>query len=513
MTSKTYQTAGLFFTVLCGILAIAVLNTPTPPTTPALPKPIPARSLSYWTPVITKIAVPRPVGSPGHEKVQKYLLNQMRGLCLKTTTQPFQHAGTTCNNIVGQWPGRSKKTIIVGAHWDGAYGYPAADDNASGTLLVLMVADKLRLEENLNHTIKFILFDAEEDGLIGSQHYASAMKDDCDFMVNADMVGHVKVQALTPDDSIDRVFRRFPWARPYAVHGPDALSKRSDQSSFAAKGIPSMWVFTGTHERYHQPTDTVDTLNLKGIEMLRDFVVAVILDYDQSGKVPKLDPMKDHPCVTSPNWISYPEQQQTPDYGPVVTDVERHLYPGHPYREPDRVTWVHEGTHGINSLVRNANGKPGFYILKNHAYLLDEPQTTVAAAAQAVPASLRGQIYSLYCLQSQGSWNNQPSYLFDEWDAYTNGTIARKVLKIADRRESASYMLEMAVYSTCVPYCCKVRNEDTKYFLRWLWERSLMLVEDDSVIQTLRTSPDADDLRTFMRGYFGVGWTKSKLGF
>lgn len=55
-------------------------------------------------------------------------------------------------------------------------------------------------------------------------------------------------------------------------------------------------------------------------------------------------------------WFSCPNSCVTENYGPVVTDIEQHLYFGHPYRDNDKITWVHEGTHGINSLLRENTG-------------------------------------------------------------------------------------------------------------------------------------------------------------
>jgi len=219
-------------------------------------------------------------------------------------------------------------------------------------------------------------------------------------------------------------------------------------------------------------------------------------------------------------WVTYPPSQTSHDYGPVVTDVERHLYPGHPYREnSDKVGWTHEGTHGVNSLVRNKYGRPGFYTLNNTAYLLAEPNTTIAAVARKVPPSLRSNIYNSYCIQMQGNWNYQPSYLFDEWTSYMNGSIARKKLKIANRSETIGFTLEMAIYSTCVPYTAKSTgakdDENTKIFLRWMWERTLFLIDKNNkdALKPLRENTDAESLRVFMRDYFGKTWTKKQLGF
>lgn len=215
-------------------------------------------------------------------------------------------------------------------------------------------------------------------------------------------------------------------------------------------------------------------------------------------------------------WVSAPETQNAGDFGPVVTDIENHLYAGHPYRDNDRITWTHEGTHGVNSLLRNKYGQPTFYVLKNNAYTMNEPLTKINEVARMIPWRLRGdQTYSLYCLQSIQSWNDQPSYLFDEWVAYTNGTIARYKLGIKDRRETIQYMFELGIYSTCVPYTSKERFPVMRDFLKWQWERTLSLVEDKSILDNFRSSDDADvvSFKIFMCEYFGSTWTYKHMGF
>ena len=217
--------------------------------------------------------------------------------------------------------------------------------------------------------------------------------------------------------------------------------------------------------------------------------------------------------VAQAEWISFPETRKTRSYGPIITDIEQHLFAGHPYRSNDKVTWAHEGTHGANSVLRNKYGKPGFYVLKNAAYTLNEPRTTLSAVSPKIPRSLRGHIYSLYCVQSRRYWNNQPSYLFDEWIAYTNGTITRNKLQIKGRRETTAYMIEMAIYSTCVPYTTRSNDPEVKEFTRWMWERTMALVDNDSYLTDLKTNNDAVNLRKFMQDYYGSDWTKTTLGF
>ena len=98
-------------------------------------------------------------------------------------------------------------------------------------------------------------------------------------------------------------------------------------------------------------------------------------------------------------WIAYRPIREVSGYPPILTDVESHLPAGHPYDDPDRITTVHECTHGINSLLRAQYGCRAFYVLKDRAVLLDEPATTLAAVAAQVPPSLRGEVYELYLVR------------------------------------------------------------------------------------------------------------------
>ncbi|MEW6013763.1 MAG: M28 family peptidase [Candidatus Zixiibacteriota bacterium] len=82
--------------------------------------------------------------------------------------------------------------IIIGAHRDAVSNSPGADDNGSGTAGVIEMA---RVLANLDTKMTFIfaLFDAEEQGLLGSWNYANAAKargDSIVYMFNMDMIAH-----------------------------------------------------------------------------------------------------------------------------------------------------------------------------------------------------------------------------------------------------------------------------------------------------------------------------------
>ncbi|MEE9444019.1 MAG: M28 family metallopeptidase, partial [candidate division Zixibacteria bacterium] len=84
------------------------------------------------------------------------------------------------------------KHIIVGAHYDGVWDCPAADDNGSGTAGLLEIARILANVET-EITIVFIAFDSEECSLDGSSHYVdNALENNEDIltMMNIDMIGY-----------------------------------------------------------------------------------------------------------------------------------------------------------------------------------------------------------------------------------------------------------------------------------------------------------------------------------
>lgn len=215
-----------------------------------------------------------------------------------------------------------------------------------------------------------------------------------------------------------------------------------------------------------------------------------------------------------PTFTAAPPLREVADLGPVLTDVESHLNPGHPYRDADRLTWIHEGTHGINGLLRNKHGCPAFYVLKNRCVLLKEPATTLSTVAATVPPSLRGKVYHLYLIQMQRYWQTEPSYCFDEWVAYTNTADAALQRNTSDRG-ATQFAIEFCVYSTCVPMAAKDNDQQMKSFLTWQFERTLNINRGhpSAYLETLKTSKDAETLRTFMRGYYGPAWTLNKLGF
>jgi Zn-dependent M28 family amino/carboxypeptidase len=125
--------------------------------------------------------------SAGNLATQAYLTNAFAGMGLTTSTQG------TFQNIVGELYGTKtpENIYIISAHFDHIAGdRPGGDDNASGTAGILEAARVLSQYE-FESTIRFIGFNAEEDGLLGSAEYAATA-----FLDGANVVGVVNMDMI-----------------------------------------------------------------------------------------------------------------------------------------------------------------------------------------------------------------------------------------------------------------------------------------------------------------------------
>ena len=139
-----------------------------------------------------------------------------------------------------------------------------ADDNASGTAVMLDVARRLMAGPRPSRSVLFIGFNGEERGLLGSGFYVTNPTRPLDrtvAMINMDMVGRLRGNTVTVfgvatapewDDLLDaagvELDQPLTLSRMPDGYGP------SDHSSFYGRGIPVLHFFTNTHEDYHRPS-------------------------------------------------------------------------------------------------------------------------------------------------------------------------------------------------------------------------------------------------------------------
>ncbi len=242
-------------------------------------------------------------------------------------------------NVVGIVEGTDaalKDTYVVyGAHYDhsgylegpprpGRSGQPppdpddriynGADDDGSGTVAIMAIARAFAQGPKPRRSLLFVWHAGEERGLLGSRYQAEYPVVPLEKMVaqlNMDMVGRNRDNKQEESNTVyvvgsDRISTELhnineeanaslakPLTMDYQMNDPaDPLSiyTRSDHYSYAAKGIPIIFYFTGLHPDYHQVSDTVDKIVFDKIQRIAQ------LAYETGRRVANLDraPVRDN---------------------------------------------------------------------------------------------------------------------------------------------------------------------------------------------------------------------------
>jgi len=118
------------------------------------------------------------------EKAEHFLKKEFESLGIHTCLHSFDNGGGTLTNVVAHIPGKVADSIVVGAHYDSRPfdgPAPGAEDNGSGVASLLAMAKAFMAGKGKTvpqRSVFFVAFAGEEPGLVGSAHFAQALKDD-----------------------------------------------------------------------------------------------------------------------------------------------------------------------------------------------------------------------------------------------------------------------------------------------------------------------------------------------
>lgn len=203
-------------------------------------------------------------------------------------------------NIVAELTGTTKpdEIVIVCAHQDSIsenpyLTAPGAEDNASGSAVVMAVAEQM-VNLNYERTVRFILFSGEEQGLLGSHAYAdeaAAAGENIIGVLNADMIGYMdesifdlniriasvgaELQAFTSQCAIK-------YTPDLTVYSTEGGAGGSDHESFSENGYQALTAIE--HETiefypyYHTQQDTPDKLDAKMMEKTAQLFLATAME-------------------------------------------------------------------------------------------------------------------------------------------------------------------------------------------------------------------------------------------
>jgi len=276
----------------------------------------------------------RAVATRGERCAGDYIAARFRALGLEpagddggwfqswTVNSNDPHAGAVhgeARNVVailrGTDPDR-EQALVIGAHYDHlGFGGPGslspdaagtvhngADDNASGTAVLLEAARALASGPPLAQDVLFIAFTGEERGLWGSAHYVSSPLlplEGTVAMLNLDMVGRVRDDLLTVfgtgtaeewNGILERANARL--GEPLDLRLNSDGFGASDHTSFYARGVPVLHFFSNTHAEFHRVEDDWELVNVEGMDRVTELVAAVVREVVPAAGLAALTPVE-----------------------------------------------------------------------------------------------------------------------------------------------------------------------------------------------------------------------------
>ena len=232
----------------------------------------------------------------------------------------------------GADPELADEVVIVCAHYDhdGADGdriYNGADDDGSGTVAVLEIAEAYALAaatgQRPRRSVLFAAWNSEEVGLMGAWAYTESPLFPLDrtaAALNMDMIGRNeevpedgggRFRGLDPQTADENANNVHIMAYTYsgalrngvieanAAIGLDLelaydnnasnLLRRSDQWPFLQRGVPALFFHTGLHPDYHRETDTPDRINYPKMERIVRLVHSLSWQLANADERPALD--------------------------------------------------------------------------------------------------------------------------------------------------------------------------------------------------------------------------------
>lgn len=236
--------------------------------------------------------------------------------------------------LEGSDPTLKNEYIAVGAHYDHVGNSPqtgcrpigtdnicnGADDDGSGTVAVLAIAEALAKGPRPKRSILFVWHAGEEKGLWGSEYINENPPVPIKQIItqlNIDMIGRSKKPGDTdrrnanltgPDEiyvigsklmstelgelseAVNKAYLNLGFNYKYdAPNDPERFFYRSDHFNYAKKGIPIIFYFDGVHEDYHQVGDSPDKIDYQKMEKVTRTVFATMWKLANGATRPKVD--------------------------------------------------------------------------------------------------------------------------------------------------------------------------------------------------------------------------------
>ena len=207
-------------------------------------------------------------GTDGERRGARYIKERFDDLGYETEMQTFAVDGGTSRNVIAWRSDVISHPFVVGGHMDTVARSPGANDNASGTAIILEMARLLK-DHDKARLFKFVAFGSEEYGTNGRHHVGSEVfveslgpsgRRRSPGMIAVDMVADgrpliVGNSGIGGDVVANELLRQVQDAN---IRVRSATScDCSDNGPFERAGIPASYMWSGDEPDYHSPSDTV----------------------------------------------------------------------------------------------------------------------------------------------------------------------------------------------------------------------------------------------------------------
>ena len=251
--------------------------------------------------------------SPAGKAIESMALKATASIKVAVEVKDAPPAQNVAGILEGSDPKLKDEFVVFSAHYDhlktsdSGEVFNGADDDGSGTVGVLDIAQAFAIGPRPRRSILIIFHTGEELGLFGSEYNADydpvvpMEKLVADF--NIDMIGRSRPEGdndprdryLTDKNSIyiigsdklstelhrlneetnsETAKMRFDYTYNDERH-PERFYYRSDHYNYAKHGVPIIFYFTGVHRDYHQTTDDVDKIDFEKMERIDRMIFAV----------------------------------------------------------------------------------------------------------------------------------------------------------------------------------------------------------------------------------------------
>jgi Zn-dependent M28 family amino/carboxypeptidase len=230
--------------------------------------------------------------------------------------------------LEGGDPVLKNEYVAIGAHYDhigvgtpvnGDAIYNGADDDGSGTVATLALAEAFSRGPRPKRSVLFIWHAGEEKGLWGSRYFTESPTVPIGQIItelNIDMIGRTKKEDDKPanqslpkpgeiylvgsklmsaelgdlSESVNKSYLNLSFNYKYDdPKDPEQVFYRSDHYNYARKGIPIIFYFDGVHEDYHRPSDSVEKIDYQNMEKVTRTIYATAWELTNRATRPRVD--------------------------------------------------------------------------------------------------------------------------------------------------------------------------------------------------------------------------------